>query len=235
MRAALTIGNINTYYTLGLKCLKRNIGAAPKDNYTERVPFSSVTHDFSSVYGKSYGERTLSYKFELMCFHTRRAQDMVTKIIESLHWDGRKKLIDSLMPDYYFNVSEPSVSYEEKHGVYTFTLTFKAEPHMYPNSNKMYTADTIHFPDINGDGVVDGTDTTLILAAVGELAAGRPSGLTPEQERAADADMDGLITAADATLAQRFYTAALAGDYENSRAGFAEFMNDWKDMGKGLI
>lgn len=236
MRAALTIGDINTYYTLGLKMLKRSIGAAPKDNYKERVPFSSVTYDFGSICGKqSYGERKLVYKFELMCFHTRRAQDKVIKIIEALHWEGRKKLMDSLFPDHHFMVSEPAVSFEEKHGIYTFTLTFMAEPAIYPNSNKMYTADTVHFPDINDDGIVDGTDATLILAAVGELAAGHPSGLTPEQEKAADADMDGMITAADATLAERFYAAALEGDYDNSPAGFAEFMNNWKDMGKGVI
>ncbi|MBQ6169795.1 MAG: hypothetical protein IJK30_07560 [Ruminococcus sp.] len=237
MRAAITIdGSTNTYYTLGLKMLKRNIGSAPKDDYRERVPYSSVTYDFGSVCGRqSYGERPLSYKFELLCFHGRRAQDKIVRIIEALHWTGRKKLEDSLLPDYYFMVSEPTVSFEEKHGIYTFTVAFRAEPYMYPNSNKMYTADTVHFPDINDDGIVDGSDVTLILAAVGEISAGRPSGLTPEQERAADADMDGMITAADASLAQRFYAAALEGDYDNSPAGFAEFMNDWKDMGRGIV
>lgn len=236
MRAALTIGNINTYYSLGLKMLKRSIGAAPKDNYKERVPFSSVTYDFGSVCGKqSYGERTLTYKFELMCFHIRRAQDIVLRIIEAFHWEGRRKLIDSLLPDHYFMVSEPAVSFEEKHGIYTFTMTFQAEPAMYPNGNRIYTADTINFPDINGDGIVDGTDASLILAAAGELAAGRPSGLTPEQERSADADMDGMITASDATLAQKFYAAAMLGTYANTPAGFAEFFNDWKNTGKGVI
>ena len=122
MKAALTIGNINTYHTLDLRMLKRNIGAAPKDSYKERVPFSSVTYDFGSVCGKqSYGERTLTYQFELMCFHVRRAQDTVVRIINEFHWEGRRKLIDDLLPDYYFMVSEPAVSFEEKNGKLSFS------------------------------------------------------------------------------------------------------------------
>ncbi|MBQ6211823.1 MAG: hypothetical protein IJJ57_02885 [Ruminococcus sp.] len=236
MRAAVTIGSINTYYTLGLKMLKRSIGSAPKDDYLERVPFSSVTYDFGAVCGEqSYGERPLTYRFELVDLHKRRAQDSIVHILNVMHWTGRRCLIDSLYPDFHFNVREPVVSVEGSHGIYTIVMTFKAEPHMYPNSNKMYTAETVNFPDVNGDGIVDGSDVTMILAAYANMGAGLPSGLTPEQERAADADMDGMITGADATLAQHFYAEAGSGKYENSPAGFAEFMNEWKNMGKGVI
>lgn len=236
MKAALTIGNINTYHTLDLRMLKRNIGAAPKDSYKERVPFSSVTYDFGSVCGKqSYGERTLTYQFELMCFHVRRAQDTVVRIINEFHWEGRRKLIDDLLPDYYFMVSEPAVSFEEKHGIYTFTLIFKAEPAMYPNSNKMYTADTVYYPDVNGDGSVDGSDVSVVLDAYGNIGAGLPSGLDHEQEKAADADIDGAITGSDAGLVEVFYAAVGSGKYSNTPAGWAQFLNDWKEMGKGVI
>lgn len=232
----ITVNGVHSYYRYGLRILKRSVSAASKDDYTERVPFSSVTYDFGSVCGRqSYGERTLTYKFELLCFHKRRAQDKIMSILEWLHWTGRKDLYDALLPDYHYEVREPTVSWEEKHGIYTFSVTFKANPYIKPNSNKKYTADTVNFPDVNGNGVVDGSDATLILNAYTKLAAGEDPGLDEHQMKAADADMNGKITGSDSALVLKFYTAVSSGKYENDPGGWAEFLNDEKNTDKGVI
>lgn len=156
-------------------------------------------------------------------------------ILEWLHWTGRKELYDDLLPDYHYEVREPTVNWEEKHGIYTFSVTFKASPYIVPNSNKKYTADTVNFPDVNGDGIVDGTDATLILNAYTKLLSGEDPGLNERQMKAADADMDGAVTGIDATLVMQFYTAAMSGEYENSPGGWAKFLNDVKEKNKGVI
>lgn len=232
----ITVNGVHSYYRHGLRILKRSASAAPKDDYTERVPFSSVTYDFGSVCGQqSYGERTLSYKFELLCFHKRRAQEKIMAILEWLHWTGRKELYDDLLPDYHYEVREPTVNWEEKHGIYIFSVSFKANPHIMPNSNKKYTADTVNFLDVNGDGIVDGTDATLILNAYTNIISGEDPGFSERQMKAADADMDGALTGIDATLVMQFDTAALSGEYENTPSGWAEFLNDVKEKNKGVI
>ena len=204
----ITVNGVHSYYRHGLRILKRSVGSAPKDDYTERVPFSSVTYDFGSVCGQqSYGERTLTYKFELLCFHKRRAQDKIVSILEWLRWTERKNLYDDLLPDYHYEVREPTVNWEAKHGIYTFSVTFKANPYIKPNSNKKYTAGTVNFPDIDGDGIVTGSDATMILNAYTTILSGGDPELTESQLRAADADMDGMITGSDAALVLNFYTA----------------------------
>lgn len=232
----ITVNGVHSYYRHELRILKRSVSSAPKDDYTERVPFSSVTYDFGSVCGQqSYGERTLTYKFELLCFHKKRAQDKIISILEWLHWTGRKDLYDDLLPDHHYEVREPTVNWEEKHGIYTFSVTFKANPYIKPNSNKKYTADTVNFPDIDGDGIVIGSDATLVLDAYTKLLAGEDPELTESQLRAADADMDGMITGSDASLVLRFYTAVSSGKYDNTPGGWAEFLNDEQNTDKGVI
>lgn len=229
----ITVNGVHSYYRHGLRLLKRSVSTAPKDDYTERVPFSSVTYDFGSVCGKqSYGERTLTYKFELLCFHKRRAQEKIMGILEWLHWTGQKELYDNILPDYHYEVREPEVSWSENHGIYTFSMTFKASPYIVPNSNKRYAS--VIFPDVNGDGIVDSSDSSAILAAYTKISLGEDPELTPQQMKAADADMDGKITAADASLVLRFYTAAQMGEYENSPSGWQKFIDDISEY-EGVI
>ncbi len=128
-------------------------------------------------------------------------------ILEWLRWTERKNLYDDLLPDYHYEVREPTVNWEAKHGIYTFSVTFKANPYIKPNSNKKYTAGTVNFPDIDGDGIVTGSDATMILNAYTTILSGGDPELTESQLRAADADMDGMITGSDAALVLNFYTA----------------------------
>ena len=85
---------------------------------------------------------------------------------------------------------------------------------------------TVYFPDINGSGFVDASDATAILTAAAHIGAGEPSGLTPEQELLADANMDGLINARDHALVLRYVTATGTGRYANNIDGWTQFLKD---------
>jgi hypothetical protein len=236
MIKGITVNGKHSYYNFGLRLLKRTIGTAPKDDHTERVPYSNVTHDFSRIYGDpSYGERTLTYTFEFMDFRLEWAEESIFTILEWLHFPGRVILYDDMLPNHHFEVREPTVSHTENHGVYTITVAFKANPAIKPNPNLMYTADTVVLPDINGDGLITATDVSMILAAYAHISAGEDTGLTPEQLKACDANMDGKITAADAALVQAFYVAITAEEYEGTKEGWADFLNDTFNRGKGVI
>lgn len=80
------------------------------------------------------------------------------------------------------------------------------------------------YPDINGNGEVDRVDAVLITQAYSNIQAGRPSGLTPEQEDMADCNRNGVIDSNDASLVLNFVSDFEAGKYTNDIAGWNEFM-----------
>ncbi len=226
MREGILVNGAHSYYTHKLNTVSRKIGAAPRDDLTERVPYSNVTHDFSELFGgHTYGDRKLSYTFEFICFDKHRAQERLKLIFDWLHWSGRKTLCDALLPDYHYESAEPTVSWSESHGIYKITAEFKASPAIVPNPNKLYNPSVYVFPDVNGDGKVDSIDASAIMTAYSNISAGKPSGLTEEQEALADADMNGVIDSRDASLILTFYSDVLSGKYENSPSGWAEFMH----------
>lgn len=227
MISGILIENQHSYYRYGLSLLDRDIGEPPKDDHTDRVPYSNITHDFDEITGKSsYGERVLTYRFEFLCLSPQKAQNQILYIKKWLHWTGRKNLYDTALPDYYFEVREPVLEIRQSHhGVYSIKAVFKASPAMQPVTRKAYAVSECRFPDIDGSGTISANDAALVLAAAARIGAGEESGLTEEQEYLADADMDGTITATDAALIQKFAALAGAGKYENSPEGWAEFLN----------
>lgn len=228
MNEGFYVNGAHSYGTHGLRCLKREISEPKKDEYLERVPYSNIVYDFGGLYGEqTYGERKLSYTFDFICFHRKKAQDKLMNIKQWLKWRGSEIFYDDLIPDYHFRVREPSISWSEKHGVYTVSVTFPAAPEMWQNSNKLpnVTANLV-FPDINGDGVVDAHDASTIIAAYTALMTGRDPGLTNEQLDACDADRNGVIDAADASLVLQFYALTMAGRYKPTPEGWKEFMGD---------
>jgi len=83
-----------------------------------------------------------------------------------------------------------------------------------------------HYPDIDGDGRVTASDSSLILAAAANIGSGHESGLTPEQEVLADVNRDGSINAVDSSLVLSFAASAGAGNYQNSPEGWIDFLTD---------
>lgn len=239
MKAGIFVNGKHSYHSFGLRILKRSIGAAPKDDHTARVPYSNVTYDFDSIFGgSSYGERPLSYKFELSCRNVRHARDRIIDIINWLHWNDRLDLTDDMFPGYYFEVREPSVDYSESHGFYTFSVVFKAAPEMKPLPEvRKFNASTVTIPDINGDGIIDSADASMILTAYSKIIAGEDTGLTDKQLKACDANLDGTIDSADASLVTQFYTEAVAGKYAGLtvQQAWAEFLNEYFNMKEGVF
>lgn len=226
MIEGFTVKNRHTWRHFRLRVLSRRIGAAPKDDHTERAPYSNLTADYDEVYGgASYGERKLNYMLEFLCSDKHLAQTQLVAILRFFHWTGRADLYDDLLPDYHFEVREPAVEFEEDHGVYTISMVFPASPGIVPNVIRRYTVDDVHYPDVNGDGRVNANDAAMILTAAANIGAKRPSGLTPEQEKLADADMDGRITANDAALVERFAAACGARQAENTPEGWAAYLS----------
>lgn len=224
-----SVNGVHSYHTFGLRILERKIGYAPKDSMTERVPFSSVTHDFSRIYGKqSYGERILSYELEFVCMNKKIAQDRIIEILKKLKWDGRKNLYDDLLCDYHYEVREPEIDFSESHGVYNFKMKFPANPEIKPNMS-------IVMPDVNNDDSIDSIDVSLILNAYSKLSIGEKTDLTWEQIQAADADMDGMITSSDASLVMGFYSALATGRYERTIEGWTAYLNDMEKLGEGVV
>lgn len=245
MKEGFFVNDTHSFYTCGMRMLSRNIGEAPKDEYIERVPFSNVTYDFGRLYGSpTYGERTLTYVLEFICFDKKISQDKIMNLKKRLKWSGRKKLYDDLFPDYYFEVREPSVSITENHGVYKIKVIFKASPEMkaivpftFPGIGVIpgvLPAD-VTFPDVDGDGKADAVDASMILAAYSNLSTGKPSGLNEAQEKAADANMDGKIDASDASLVQSFYAQISVGNYPGTLEGWKKFLRDLKSKKEEVI
>ena len=130
MIKGFSVNGKHSYQAFGLRILRRNIGSAPKDDHTERVPFSDVTYDFDSIYGASHGERTITYRLEFIEFKPIKAYCRLIDVLNWLHFSGRQNLHDDMLKGYFFEVREPSVSWSESHGIYTFDVNFPALPAM---------------------------------------------------------------------------------------------------------
>lgn len=217
IKKGIMVNSRHSYGSFKLRMLSRSIGSPPKDDHTERVPFSDVTYDFDSVFGKSsYGERTLKYRFEFIDMNLKTSADRLVNVINWLHWTDRLDLYDDMLPGYHFEVREPEASWSENHGVYTFDVTFKANPAIIPNPERMkYNEGNVVIPDVNEDGLVDSDDASAIMSAYSDLATGTDPGLTDKQKIAADADMDGHINADDASMVAAFYGRLATGSYKN--------------------
>lgn len=202
----------------GLKLLSRSIGDPPRDDHTERVPYSNITHDFDDFHGASgYGERTLVYKYDFLCRDCRRAEQILVQIKRKLRWRGRRDLYDDAFPDYHFEVREPTVKAEDgQFTVHFITITFKAAPAMLPNQVPALRESEQRYPDLNGDGAVTAADAAIILTAAENIAAGKPGGLTAAQELLADADLDGTVTEADSVLVLQYAAAVSAGEFADT-------------------
>ena len=68
------------------------------------------------------------------------------------------------------------------------------------------------FGDVNGDGTVDATDASFVLAAYASISSGQESPLYSYQESAADLNGDSIVDAVDASLILSYYACVSSGD-----------------------
>ncbi|MBR5684387.1 MAG: hypothetical protein IKW96_14120 [Ruminococcus sp.] len=68
------------------------------------------------------------------------------------------------------------------------------------------------FGDVNGDGTVDATDASSVLAAYASVSSGQESPLYTYQESAADINGDNIIDAVDASMILSYYAYVSVSD-----------------------
>ena len=228
----ITWKGLHSQLDFGATITERQLQMPEKDRITDRVPYSSITYDFTSLYGTaSYAERTLQYKF--MISDEKGIQYLKERVEPFKRWlyEPVKKsaLYDDAEKEYHFNAVCTSISESYTNGVIAeITVTFAADPFKIPSVASEQLAISVsdcRFPDLDGDGRATAADASTILTAAANLGAGLESGLTREQALLADANRDGRITAEDAELVQTFSSLCGAGLYSNDRDGWTEFIN----------
>ena len=212
--------------------ISRDTNPPQKDRITDRPPYSSVTYDFTELFGEpSYPERTLQYQFmisdERGIYYLKKRVNLFRKWLYGE--TGKSALYDDREDDYHFNAVCTGFSEKYSYGVIAeITVTFQADPFMLPNVPPEQYAIPVsdcRFPDLNQNGRVDVSDAAMIQTAAANIGAGQPSGLTEEQEFLADVNRDGIINSKDAALVQEFAANAGAGNVENTPEGWTGFLN----------
>ena len=228
----ITWNNLHSQLDFGATVIERQLQMPEKDHITDRVPYSSITYDFTSLYGTaSYAERTLQYKFMISDEKgIPYLKDRVERFKRWLYEPVKKSaLYDDTDKEYHFNAVCTSISENYTNGVIAeISVTFMADPFKIPSVASEQLAISLsdcRFPDIDGDGRVTATDATLILTASANIGSGLESGLTEEQALLADVDRDGSITANDAELVLTFSALCGAGLYTDDEDGWTKFIN----------
>lgn len=234
---AIDFGEIHGFWSptaLGFRLLAKQIGAPPKDERAERVPYSNITHYFGES-TPSYSERTLTYTYDLVNRDHRNVELLLSELRHKLRWTGLHDLYDSSYPDYHFEARQPVIKAEDgQHTVLTVTITFRTNPAMLPNCVPALLQSEQRYPDVNGDGYITAADAALILSAAEKIAKGESSGLTPAQLLLADADLDGIVTEADSVLILQYVAAVASGQFEDNMQSWQKYLRRHLSM-KGAL
>lgn len=202
-------------------------------NVEDDVPYHAEPYDFTDLYGaRILQRRNVTYRFKFV--HPDRIvnEDNLARFkaflysltedaeireddMPSYHWVGKRKKITNV---------KDTVGYAM--GARMVEVTFSCKPYRASNTGETFTPDETRWPDVDLDDEVSAADAAEISIAAANIGAGEPSGLTEEQELRADCDRNGIIDASDAQLALQFVSEIGAGNYENSPAGWAAFLND---------
>lgn len=232
MLNGITWHGLHSQIDFGATLTERDTNVPPRDRITDRVPYSSVTHDFSKLFGEpTYPERTLQYKFTISDEHGIRY--LRPRVERFKHWlydpMDKSELYDDREEEYHFNAICTEFHENYTNGVKAeITAVFQADPLMIPNVPAERLAIPVsdcRYPDIDNDGRVTAADAAKILTAAANIGSGLDSGLTPEQEVLADANRDGVINAEDAVLVQLFASQCGAGVWSNDEEGWTDFIN----------
>lgn len=236
MLNGITWHGLHSQIDFGATLTGRDTNVPEKDRITDRVPFSSVTYDFTELFGEaSYPERTLQYQFTISDEHgIRYLKQRVDRFKRWLYEPIEKSdLYDDRESEYHFHAVCTEFHENYTNGVMAeITVVFMADPFLLPNVPSERLAISIsdsRYPDIDGDGRVSAADAALILSAAANLGTGMESGLTEEQELLADADRDGRITANDAALVQTFAAQCGSGIWDNTPEEWTKFLNYYLD------
>lgn len=229
MLNGITWQGLHSQLHFGATTKERKTPPPPKDRITDRVAFSSVTEDFTALFGKaSYGERTLKYKFVISelsgpSYLEERVNQFTRWLYEPI---GKSELYDDRREGYHYMATCTDIADPVYIGgvVAEITVTFAADPFLL--SNRVFLPSEARWPDVDFDGSANAADASIILDGAVTDGAGDVIPLTDEQKLRADADRDGSINASDAVDVLDFVAEVGAGNYPDSPEGWAQFMND---------
>lgn len=150
--------------------------------------------------------------------------------------DGNYYLLDSTWDEYRTSIDQCNYFLKGTEDFDDHTISSKLSSHQpisdtselrpnylseefnlrYPVSAAAYEPANVVLPtyllgDVDNDGMVTGSDATIVLMAYTRLSSGESHGFDDDQFSAADVDKDGVITGSDATMILSYYTYISSG------------------------
>lgn len=132
-----TFNGKHTFDDFGITIAEKDVGYPEKKKIKVAVPFSNIEYDFSEIYGEqTYTERSIIFVLNVLDKHLLNDTVRINVIETSLtNWlmnsNGKQKLYDDSMPNYYYLAEvEGGLNFEELHNYGTLTVEFTAYPFM---------------------------------------------------------------------------------------------------------
>lgn len=133
MYTGIEFNGLHSYKDLNLTIADHQIGNPSKIKRKERVPYSNVYYDFSTIYaGQEYDERQLTFVFNIVDSRERNFYIFETEVNNWLMTPNEKTILKyDLIEGYYFLVEAEQANetdYSIDHNWGTITVNFTAYP-----------------------------------------------------------------------------------------------------------
>lgn len=152
---------------------------------------STIFNDFNIQ--KGYSGENIAYYYK----------KSVIDVMEA--WiDSKAHCANMLNVDYDYM----GVGLYEDNGYYYWTQVYSSDVQDIDISSE---DNSFILGDVNGDGVVNATDSSLTMSIYSQLSSGNNVDITDSQVKAADVNFDGNIDAADASSILQYYSMLSMG------------------------
>ena len=175
----------HSFVDYGLHVKKRHLGVPKKNSIRKKIPFMSGFYDFTKINGNiAWGERTLSYTFDIIGDTPEEVETECTRI---LNWLGNihdADIYDDTMVGYHLHGSyDDATPSESEDGEHTeLTVSFVCHP--FKISNNETVVDKYRGTDIK---TIKGQPVRpTVEALTGGYWYYRPNGAPIEENRRAD-------------------------------------------------
>lgn len=130
----ITINGLHSFRDYGLHISARKIDLPPKNSIRKTVPFMNGFYDFTNLNGgASWGERIISYTFDIAGFTVEEMDRKRTEIVNAYCNLHNVDIYDDTIPDYHFHGSYESSSQNEDGEKSELTIEFVCQPFMIEN------------------------------------------------------------------------------------------------------
>lgn len=129
------VGGKHSYRDFDLYIAARHNDIPEKDSIKERVPYSNKTYDFSRIGGgDTYGDRVLSYTFDIVGETVEEMERNKTAVINWLSAVFDEDIYDDDVTGYHFHGSYSGKSWSEDGAQGQLTVTFACYPFQIANT-----------------------------------------------------------------------------------------------------